>query len=62
MSGSYDNALKAIGAMFSDRSVPAATTLRNLLALRDEIDIFVDALNTDVENAAREMDEEYTDD
>ena len=58
MSSLYDKALSAINGLFSDRSEPPAETLKNLLALRDEIDIYVDALNTDAENAMKDMDEE----
>ncbi len=42
---------KAIDRLFSDRSVPAEVTLENLKDLRDTIDIYIDAIETDLNNA-----------
>ena len=40
----YHLALKAIMMMYSDTSVDKEKTLRNLNALKDEIDILIEAL------------------
>ena len=42
---------KAIDRLFSDRSVSAEVTLENLKDLRDTIDIYIDAIETDLNNA-----------
>ncbi len=45
----YNLAKRAIMNLFSDRTVHAETTLTNLRALRDELDILIDTLENQIE-------------
>ncbi len=47
----YDEALAAINRMFSDRSVSRETTRENLRGLRDEIELLIDAIQGDINDA-----------
>ena len=42
----YQDAIKAINELFSDTSVPVSECRQNLQGLRDEIDILLDALDS----------------
>lgn len=46
----YEKALKAINELFNDDSVNAQIALDNMTSLRDEIETFIDALETDIDN------------
>ena len=48
----YESAKKAIQDLFSDTSVSAEETLENLQSLKDEIDIYLEAIAADL--AAKE--------
>lgn len=48
MGALYEEALKAVKALFNDRSVPAAVTLAELEELADEIDTYIQALRSDI--------------
>ncbi len=47
----YDEALAAINRMFSDRSVSPEKTRENLRGLRDEIELLIDAIQGDMNDA-----------
>ena len=49
---SHAEALKAIEKMFSDRSYSLEDCLENLKSLRDEIDNYIDAIESDIERGA----------
>ena len=44
----YERALRAIRDLFDDTSVPPEETRENLLSLVGEIDIFIEALDSDL--------------
>lgn len=44
----YESAIEAVNRLFSDQSVPQSEARKNLRALRGEIDILLDTLNTEV--------------
>lgn len=55
----YEAALAAVQTMFGDTSVSRATTLENLRALQDEMDVMIQSLEADAdrETAAQEDDD-----
>jgi hypothetical protein len=46
--GRYEAAMKAIRAVFSDTSQSLSATRTDLKALRDEIDVLLDAIKNDI--------------
>ena len=55
MSGSdkYNKALEAIQDLYGDNSVPVETTLSGLVGLRDELGIFIEAIELDLADRGR---------
>jgi hypothetical protein len=51
---SYDAAVAAISRVHGDTSVDLRTTLANLQALRGEVDILIDAVETDIRREDRQ--------
>jgi hypothetical protein len=47
----YDEALAAINRMFFDRTVSPETARENLRGLRDEIEMLIDAIRGDINDA-----------
>ncbi len=45
----YEKALEAINEVYSDKSVSAEETIDSLNGLKDEIDVFIDALEMSME-------------
>ena len=50
----YDAAVSAISRVHGDTSVDLRTTLANLKGLRSEIDILIDAVETDIRREERQ--------
>ena len=50
MSAKYHKAKQAIQHLFEDTNQPQTETVKDLRALRDEIDILIDTLEVDLED------------
>jgi len=49
----YSKALEAIQDLYGDNSVPVETTLSSLIGLRDELGIFIEAIESDLADRDR---------